>query len=399
MAGLRVLVVEPGHDLGGAQLYVLRLAPLLRERGVEQVLAAPAGSELAHAWRAEGGEHVSLETPTERSIRRADGRLDPIGALREAGRTLSSARRIAALARQTGANVLHANGHWTHLEVAAAARICRRPAVLHLHEQSQNDALGRLRALGVWGAAATVSVSNAVTQSLPSWAGKRLHMIHSGIDTRRFSPGPSNPALRSQLTNGDPDAQVVLVLARLVSTKGVDHVVRAVAGLRTKLDNTHLVIAGAAVDPAYEQSLRQLGGQLLGDRIHVLGPRDDVDELLRASDALVLASESEGFGLCILEAQACGIPAVAYPAGGCAELIRHDFTGLLAEQGNVQDLGHQLGRLLTNPALAKDLATNALQQVLAHHSFTQQADKNVDILRTVVSTRRLRVPSKVNLEG
>src|ERR1700716_2028650 len=118
MAGLRVLVVEPGHDLGGAQLYVLRLAPLMRERGVEQILAAPARSELARAWRAEGGEHVSLETPTDRSIRRADGRLEPLRALREAGRTLSSARRIAALARQTGANVLHANGHWTHLEVA-----------------------------------------------------------------------------------------------------------------------------------------------------------------------------------------------------------------------------------------------------------------------------------------
>ena len=381
MAGLRVLVVEPGHDLGGAQLYVLRLAPLLRQRGIEQILAAPASSELARAWRAEGGEHVSLKTPTDRSIRHADGRLDPLGALREAGRTLSSARRIATLARQTGANVLHANGHWAHLEVAAAARICRRPAVLHLHERSQPDALGRLRALGVWNAAATVAVSNAVAESLPSWAGKRLHVIHSGIDTRRFTPGPADPGLRGQLTNGDPP--VVLVIARLVPTKGVDHVIRAVAELPAELGNTHLVIVGAAVDPAYEQSLRQLGEQLLGDRVRFLGARDDVDELLRASDALVLASESEGLGLCILEAQACGVPAVAYPAGGCAELIRHDSTGLLAEQGNVHDLGHQLGRLLTSPALAKELATNALRQVLAHHSLSRQAAKNVDILQAV----------------
>jgi glycosyltransferase involved in cell wall biosynthesis len=389
MAGLRVLVVDPGQD-GGAQLYLLRLAAPLRERGVHQVLAAPAGSELARAWRAEGGEHVAFETASDRSIRRADGGLDPVAAMREVGRTLSSARRIAALARQTGATVLHANGHWTHLEVAAAARICHRPAVLHLHEQSQNDMLGRLRALGVWNAAATVGVSMAVAQSLPSWAHKRVHVIHSGIDTRRFSPGPADAALRGKLTNGDPDAPVVLVVARLVPAKGVDHVIRAVAGLPTELDNTHLVIAGAAFDPAYEQSLHQLGQQLLGDRIHFLGPRDDVEDLLRASDALVLASESEGLGLCILEAQACGTPAITYPAGGCAELIEHNATGLIAEQGDTQDLGHQLGRLLTSPALAEDLATNALQQVLADHSIAQQADKNVEILRTVVSSRRLR---------
>ena len=200
---------------------------------------------------------------------------------------------------------------------------------------------------------------------------QRLHVIHSGIDTERYTPGPADAGLRSQLTNNDPTAPVILVVARLVPAKGIDHVIRAVASLPASLAHTNLAIAGAALDPAYEQNLHQLGAQLLRDRIHFLGPRDDVAELLRASDALVLASESEGLGLCILEAQACGVPAIAYPAGGCAELIQHNVTGLLATQGNPEDLGHQLTRLLGNPALAKELTANALTQVLAHHSISR----------------------------
>jgi glycosyltransferase involved in cell wall biosynthesis len=143
-------------------------------------------------------------------------------------------------------------------------------------------------------------------------------------------------------------------------------------------------------DAEYARSVRELGRRLLGDRVHFLGPRDDVDQLLRSSDALVLASESEGLGLCILEAQASGVPAIAYPAGGCAEIIRHGATGLLAQQGDVRDLGRQLDRLLSQPGLAEDLAAQALAYVLSHHSITEQADKNADILRAVASHRRPR---------
>src|SRR5581483_3054023 len=144
---------------------------------------------------------------------------------------------------------------------------------------------------------------------------------------------PVDPLLRKDLTDGT-DAPVVLVLARLVPLKGIDHVIRAVAALPFE---ARLVVAGESADPVdlgYEAHLANLSRELLGERATFLGRRTDVVELIRASDVVVLASETEGFGLCMLEAQACGKPAVAYPAGGIVDVITDEVDGLLATQGD-----------------------------------------------------------------
>jgi glycosyltransferase involved in cell wall biosynthesis len=373
---------------------------------MEQVLAAPPDSALAREWVAAGFRHVPLRTPADRSIRRPGGGLSPARAVREVGRLASGAWRIAGLARRTGATVLHANGHWTHLEVAAASRLARRPAVLHLHEQSQRDAIGALRGLAVSATAASVAVSDAVVGSLPASSHEKVHVVRSGVDTDRFAPATASGLATTEGHTTKAADPLVLVAARLVPAKGIDHVIRAVAGLPDELGQTRLAIAGTAPvtpflataglvphssrsgEPDYAATLHELGRRLLGERVRFLGGRDDLPDLLRAADALVLASEVEGLGLCVLEAQASGTPAVAYPAGGVAELIEHDVTGLLAEQGDVADLTRQLTRLLLDRALAERLAGAARDRVLKEGTIAQQADKHVDILRAVVGLTR-----------
>src|SRR5690349_9018312 len=98
--GCRILIVEQGEGLWGAQRYLLRLAPLLLDRGIEQILAAPADSATAAAWRAAGYRHAVLPVPPDRGLRRPDGRLSPKLAIREVARTVRSAGQTARLARR-----------------------------------------------------------------------------------------------------------------------------------------------------------------------------------------------------------------------------------------------------------------------------------------------------------
>jgi glycosyltransferase involved in cell wall biosynthesis len=384
----RVLIVDHDFYLYGSQQYVLRHAEWLERQGVELVLAGPAEGELAKAWRDTGRRHVALETPRLRTLNTRTGRPSALRLVREIYRILRGTWRTARVARRVRADVLDANGYgWTFNEVVLAGWLLRRPTLVHLHMRVEPSPVRLARAIAVRGATATIGVSNAVAQSLPAWARARVHVIHSGIDAEHFAPGPPDPAVRGRITD-DPDAPIVLVVARVTPAKGIDHVIRAVAGLPPHLAHANLAIAGVAFDPTYERTLRQLGDQLLGERVHFLGPRDDVADLLRTASALVLASESEGLGLCILEAQASGTPAIAYPAGGCAEVIRHGVTGLLAKQGNIQDLSRQLARLLSDPGLAKELADNALDNVRANHTMRSQSDAHVRVFRQL--TRRGR---------
>jgi glycosyltransferase involved in cell wall biosynthesis len=182
--------------------------------------------------------------------------------------------------------------------------------------------------------------------------------------------------------------RLVLVTARLTAAKGIDDTIRAIANLPARLDHTVLAIAGTAPDPAYETTLRNLADRLLPHRTHFLGHRTDIPDLLRAADVLVLASEAEGLPLCVLEAQASGTPTVAYPAGGVAELIRHDDTGLLVNQGDVDDLTRQLTRILTDHTLAGHVAATALDHVQRHHTMDSQANAHAAVLEALRPGRR-----------
>ena len=384
-AWCRVLVVEQGEGLWGAQRYLLRLAPLLEDRGVEQVLAAPEDSATAEAWTRDGRRHVVLSTPRDRALRNKSGRI-ALGSMgREIGRTVAMARRTARLAVQIEADVLHANSHWSHLEGVLAARLCRRPVVLHLHEENMPDAIGRLRGLAVMGSDATVAVSSAVALSLPSVAAKRVEVIRNGIDATAFRPGPSDPVLRAEMA-ADPKAPVLLSASRLDPKKGIENIIRAVAGLPEQFSHTQLAVVGSSsLDFSHAEYLRSLGQSLLGRRIRFLGQRTDVANLMRSADALVLASYLEGLPLGILEAQACGLPVVAFPTAGIPEVVVDGVTGLLSEP-TVPSLTTALAKLLSDPPHAAALSVQARAEVESQHTLERQADLQVTQLRSILRT-------------
>ena len=388
----RVLIVEQGEGLWGAQRYLLRLAPLLEEHGVEQILAAPADSATAAAWRADGRRHEILPSPDGRSVRTDAGAISPLRAVREVGRTAQLSRRTAALARRVGADAIHANSHWSHLEGVGAGKLARLPVVLHLHEENEHDVIGRLRGMAVLAADAAIAVSGAVARSLGGKAAQRAIVIRNGIDADALRPEPAKPGIRHELTGGDVDAPVLLSLSRLDPRKGVDQLIRAVAALPDDLGRTRLAIAGApSLVPEHGELLRNLAAELLGDRAIFLGPRDDVPDLLRAADALVLASSLEGLPLSVLEAQSCGTPVVAYPTAGIPEVITDGETGLLARADDPQDLARRIAELLRDAELRERLARQGRARVLAESTLKGQAEQQAALLEKLV-TRRPRRP-------
>ncbi|GAA0517035.1 hypothetical protein Ade02nite_84750 [Paractinoplanes deccanensis] len=375
MSVCRVLVVEYGAGLWGAQRYLLRLRPLLRRHGVELILAASRTSAIAEAWRADGGRWLPLPDPGERGVRGPDGRLSARHVLAEAGRTWRSAVTLARAARACDADVIHGNSHWTHLEVALAGLLGRRRTALHLHEENEPDLLGRVRGVAVLLAGQTVAVSEAVARSLPRWARRRVTVVRNGVDTRAIRPAETPAAARAQLT-GDPSAPLVLTMSRLDPRKGVDRVIRAVA----TLPDVRLAIAGApALDPANGDRLRKLGDELLGDRVRFLGERQDVAELLHAADVLVLASRQEGLPLSILEAQAAGTPVVACPTAGIPEVITHEMTGLLADADDLDDLAGSIDRMARDAELRRRISARARARVERDGDIRGQARRIAEL--------------------
>ena len=148
--------------------------------------------------------------------------------------------------------------------------------------------------------------------------------------------------------------------ANLVRRKGVDVLLEALAKLAPH-EPARLWVAGDGPErAALEAAAVRLG---IADRVHFLGPRDDVADWLEACDVFVLPSRAEGLGVAALEAMARGRPVVASAVGGLAETVVHERTGWLVPPEDPDALAAGLEALLADPALAQRLGAAGARRV------------------------------------
>ena len=166
-------------------------------------------------------------------------------------------------------------------------------------------------------------------------------------------------------------------IGELRKLKRHDDFIRAAAIVSKRIPDVHFVIAGVDTSPKGEtkHELIQLAGKLnLTDTVSFLGWLDDANKLLCATDVFVSASETESFGLSIVEAMAMGTPVVATRTEGAQEVLEDDKTGLLVPIGDVEQLAAAIVRLLSDKEQRKSLGSRAAVTVRESFSLTRMVD-------------------------
>jgi glycosyltransferase involved in cell wall biosynthesis len=154
-----------------------------------------------------------------------------------------------------------------------------------------------------------------------------------------------------------PEELMVLATGSLVPRKGHAVLIRALAAQSADGPRWRLAIAGNGSERATLDALcRELGVE---DRVHLLGHRDDIGDLLAAADIFAMPSLWEGLPLAVLEAMRAGKALVASATSGIPEAVVTEIDGLLTQPGDVAELTIALQRLLTDPALRERLGTRA----------------------------------------
>lgn len=178
----------------------------------------------------------------------------------------------------------------------------------------------------------------------------RVTIGEPGIDPR-FAPDPS--------VDRSPDPLIVSV-GRLVSTKGFDELMRAVARVRRHGHAVRLVVVGEGYERDQLEVLRsELGGE---DWIRLAGrvSDDELISLYRQAWAVASMSMAEGWGMTLTEAAACGTPAVATRITGHVDAVRDGVSGLLAD--GFDEFVTNLERVVTDEGLRDKLAAGALER-------------------------------------
>lgn len=222
--------------------------------------------------------------------------------------------------------------------------------------------------LGVVPVAIAQRVLDSVRSGLP---GVEIPLIPNGIPVKRYRT-PVVPRIEWRGREGiAPDDFAFVFVARMQEQKNHDLLIRVFSRLTKTSRSVRLLLAGdGELRADLEKTAQELGCR---DRVHFLGNRKDVPDLLGAADAFVLSSDWEGNPLCILEAMAAGLPVVSTAVGGIPELVDHERTGLLVPPKDPAALLGAMSRLVTNSQLAHELGAAA-----ARH-----ADETFDVCHMV----------------
>ena len=207
---------------------------------------------------------------------------------------------------------------------------------------------------------------------LSVYPAERITVIHSGVDLRRFSDVRIDAAGVKEKIGLNPDSIVVGTVGWLLPIKGPLVLLRAMAALWQKTPKARLVYVGKG---ALERQLKSEAVRLkVADRVHFLGWRDDVHEIMQIIDIFVLPSRNEGMGRVLVEAMAAGKPVVASRVGGVPDLVKHGENGFLTSPGDVADLSYYIGRLLADEDLRTGMGLSG-ETISRDYSLEKMVEK------------------------
>jgi glycosyltransferase involved in cell wall biosynthesis len=329
----RIALLLETDGPGGAEVMLLQLADELRRRGHHVIPVGPKGRE---GWLS--SELLRRGYPLAQY--NLNGPLDLAG-YRDLRKTLLDNR----------VEIAHSHEFTMAVYAGHAARALDIPHVITMHGDSWASRALRRRIAMRWAfrnSRAVIAVSKATHADFVERLGiapESMQAIPNGI---QFTPGDREP-VRRELGLAEHDLLTVAV-GNLVPRKGHITLLRALALLQhhAQASEWHVAIAGSGEEDGNLRTFAREAG--IEARVHLLGTRRDIPNILAASDVFTMPSHWEGLPVALLEAMFSAKPVIASGISGIPEAITHDVHGLLTPPGNHEAVAKALERFLLDPA-------------------------------------------------
>jgi glycosyltransferase involved in cell wall biosynthesis len=364
---LRILQLYPKADyFTGAAIQLRDLAIGLAARGHAVTVATPPSELWAERMREAGVGHVAVPMRRAWDVR--------------------AAWRLAKVIRAGNIQVAHAHkGRARTLALLAGLMGARSKLVLN---RGVSFHVPRVQRVGYTSRRvhAIVAVCESIKRDLVATGvpAQKIEVIYSGTDVARFHPGLDGGPIRREL--GLAPEHVLITQIGVRSWRGWQDVLDAMARLAPAEPGARLLFVGAPPPRVAELGERARARGLDG-RVLVLGHREDIPQILTASDVVVDASYA-GAGLTgsIREALACERPVVATDLAGMPELVIEGETGLLVPPRDPEALARALRRVIENPTWAQAMARAGGKRVDAHFSLRAKLDATEALYQRLVET-------------
>jgi len=369
----RVFLLCEYGTLSGGERSMLATLDGVRSAGVELAVIAPPRGPLAEQLAARGVEVVPL------AFRGSVGNRLPQRRLREELSRILARRKPA---------LLHANSLAMGRLSGPVAADLALPSIAHLRDIIKLSA----RAVADLNRHTRLLTASEATRSFhvdQGLAAEKTHVLYNGVDLDEFRPRPKSGYLHRELGLA-PETHLVGTIGQISLRKGQDVLVEAASSLARKLPNVHYLIVGERWSDkpesrGFESELRAAANGRLASRLHFLGFRRDVNQVLNELCLLMHPARQEPLGRVLLEAAASGLAVVATDVGGTAEIFpRHREAARLVPPDDPDALAAAVLELMGNEPLRASLGAAARRRAQEAFSVERAATRLVEHYRQVM---------------
>jgi glycosyltransferase involved in cell wall biosynthesis len=351
MCHVAVLLEYP--TLCGGEQSLLSVAQPLIKSGFTFTAVAPPGGPLAAALARLAIRHVPFHFRDQRNLRH------PLEVLRQ---------QLTSCLKKLAPDILHANSLSVARVAGPVVEALDLPSIGHLRDilnlsQSAIADLNRhTRLLAVSQATLDFHLAAGLEPS-------KSKVLYSGVDTSLFSPRPATHYLHDELEL-DRHSLLLGSVGQIALRKGLDVLLDAFCQIASRIPTAHLLVVGQRLSTKRESIDHEAGLQQsaheagLDNRVHLLGHRNDLPDLLPELSLLIHTARQEPLGRILLEGAACGLPIVATDVGGTREIFPSDETAILVSADDAEATSAAATEVLKNSQLAASLAAAARERII-----------------------------------
>ena len=370
---INVLFLVHHAELGGGEISLLETVKHLNKKRFSLIVTLGGKGPLKKRLDKAGIESIVVDVPEYfQKLKRDPKRKNSIVSFVKSVLAFKKlTKEIEKIIKQRNIDLVFANTIKSAMYGIPAAHKCRVKSVWMLHDFLTEDFYKPLMLKGICmktkHADLVLCNSKAVKKVYLALAGKSFSektiVVYNGIDLKRFNPDVSGAAIEKEF--GFTGEKVISLIGRLEPWKGQKVFIKAAQiALSKRKDLKFLIVGGALFGrEKFEQKcialIKRFG---LEKKVLMLGFRDDIPEIIAASDVIAHTStKPEPFGRDVIEAMACGKTVIATNIGGPREIISKG-SGVLIPANNPELLAKKIIQLLNDPVKMKEIGAKALER-------------------------------------
>jgi len=267
---------------------------------------------------------------------------------------------------------------------------CGPPIMVHtIHStalKEMNPFLRMLQKISYSFGVNPVAISQALLPELKStYRLDNVPVIPNGIDIKTYSSQNKDRVLIRNTIGLNESDTVFICVANLTEPKNHGLLFKAFSLVTNDYKDVQLLIVG---DGKLRADLEeQVNSLQIGNQVKFLGMRNDIPDLLHASDAFVLASNYEGNPLSLLEAMVSGKPVICTRVGGIPDLVNDSVEGFLVDKNNASALASAMKRLIVDPELRLSMAHRATTRAINQYDIRITANEYIKLYNRLMSAK------------